>query len=294
MAKYGKPIRFIIIGQNSRLGKAIISHTRDLQPSISMVGLSSREINQVEFIQKIEGILQEKDFYQDVIIWCAGTSSNRSSKTDCMRDEVALEEFCEIILKQDHYSPRFCYFSSGGTVYGKSPGIVDENSPLNPQSNYAEMKLRSEATLIDFAMKCPAFLYIFRVANMYGGRGEYKRRSLIDVALTEKEIALLANPDSRKQYGTYHDYAKYFLTYITSFESEIGIPIIQNMYSEHAYSVQEILTLALEKNPHKKEFKIHNTAGTEDMECVELTSIHRHSLFSHSWAKLEDYLRDVV
>jgi nucleoside-diphosphate-sugar epimerase len=247
----------------------------------------------MDFRSKIEEILTTQNQYDDKIIWCAGSSSNRSNINDCKEDENRLQAFMDTILLSSTYTPSICYLSSGGTVYGKSPGVVSESSPLNPQSPYAEMKVRSEEFLLKIARSGKIAIYIFRLANVYGSAQSNNRMSFVQTALQKSEIYLTVNAASRKQYGSYQDYSSFILRYLDQFPLKTGSKIIQNVYSSHDYSISEILEITHPYRAFKNRHVIQESVSVNYFENVLLTSVQTGATLQFKWLSLEEYLREV-
>jgi len=293
MSEKEKPHRFIVIGKGGGFSQEIIRQIHLDNSKSASYNLSTRNINSQDFRSQINTFLATNKEFKDTIIWCAGSSSNRSNIGDCNIDGTKLHEFMETILTSSCYAPNLCYLSSGGSVYGKSPGVVNENSPLNPQSAYAEMKIRSEEFLAKIASHGRIGVYIFRVANVYGSAQSSNRMSIVEAALEKPEILLTVNTSSRKQYGTYQDYSKFILNYLGKFPLNPGSLLTQNVYSEHDYSISEILEITQPYAAFKDRKVIQELGSLNVYENVQLTSVHPESYLDIRWRSLEDYVRTV-
>jgi len=293
MLETEKPHRFIIIGKGGGFSKEIVRQLQLNTSKNTLYNLSTRDINSPDFHSQIDEILRTQNQYNDKIIWCAGSSSNRSNINDCKEDENRLKAFMDTILLSNTYTPSVCYLSSGGTVYGKSPGIVSESSPLNPQSAYAEMKLRSEEFLLRIASSGKIAIYLFRLANVYGSAQSNNRMSFVQTALQKPEIYLTVNAASRKQYGTYQDYSSFILRYLDHFPLKPGSKIIQNVYSGHDYSISDILEITYPYRASKNRYVIQESESVNHYENVLLTSVQSGATLDFKWLSLEEYLREV-
>jgi nucleoside-diphosphate-sugar epimerase len=291
MSEMEKPHRFIVIGKGGGFSQEIIRQIHLDNSKSASYNLSTRDINSRDSQIQIDTILKSKDQFKDTIIWCAGSSSNRSSISDCNKDEIKLREFMDTVLFSSNYSPNVCYLSSGGTVYGKSPGVVSELSPLNPQSAYAEMKVRSEEFLLSVASSGKIGIYLFRLANVYGSTHSNNRMSFVQAALNNPEIHLTVNPSSRKQYGTYQDYSSFILKYLDKFPLIPGAKLTQNVHSEHCYSISDILEITYQYRALKDRRIIRELGSLAEYENVHLTSVYSGVDLDFKWRSLEDYLR---
>ena len=282
--------KVLILGKGGRLADSLIKKIQNIDGGETPLTLSSREMATKEFDSIIESIRSRKQDYPLTIFWCSGSASNRSPLADCVADEKTLKKFIEICNKRVQSPPNFVYFSSGGTVYGNSPGIVSELSPLNPQTHYAEMKVKSEEFLLRSAEDGRIGLSIFRLANLYGGTSLNSRKSLIEIALTQNEIHLTVNPISTKQYGTYDDYSRYVVDFMKGRGPELGQPLVKNVFSEHSYSIQEILKLTGAHNPFLESRRVSPPDDYSRFENVILTSADRATNLNFDWTSLESYL----
>jgi len=283
--------KVLILGKGGRLADSLISKIQTSGEGEDPITLSSREMGSKEFDLVIESIRSRKNDPALTIFWCSGSASNRSTFADCEADEKTLRKFIEICSKRIQTPPNFVYFSSGGTVYGNCPGIVNELSPLNPQTHYAQMKVNSEEFLLRSAKEGRIRLSIFRLANLFGGKGLNSRKSLIEIALTQSEIHLTVNPKSTKQYGTYDDNSQYVLDFLEQFGPELGQPLVKNVFSEHSYSIENILKLTAAHNPFLESRRVSPPADYSRFENVTLTSADRATNLKFEWTSLESYLK---
>ena len=290
MSEAASNSRVLILGKGGRLSGSLIQKIQTSGGHQELVNLSTRAMGSNEFDSTFESFQLSKKEPEHVVFWCSGSSSNRSPFTDCQSDEKSLRDFIEIYCKRFQTPPHLIYFSSGGSVYGKSPGTVNELSPLNPETHYAEMKAKSEEFLLHSAREGRIRLTIFRLANLYGGYGLNRRQSLVEVALTQKEIFLSVNPKSTKQYGTYNDYAQYVLDFIKRFVPKFGNPIVKNLYSEHSYSIEDILKLTEIHNPFLYSRRVYPPSDYSFFENVILTSADQVTDINYGWATLESYI----
>jgi nucleoside-diphosphate-sugar epimerase len=289
MSESEKPHRFIVIGKGGGFSQEIIRQIKLDKSNNPVLNLSTRDIKTQEFQKHVDDILATQTEFKDTVIWSTGSSSNRSNSDDCKKDESVLQEFIQCLLASPAYSPNFCYFSSGGTIYGNSPGIVSETSHLNPQTAYAEMKVRSEEFLLRLAEIGRIGVYLFRIANVYGPNPGI-RKNFIHAALLNPEIYLTVNEMSRKQYGTYQDYSKYILRYMDEFPLAAGSKIVQNVYSSYSYSISEILEITEPYSAFKDRRVIRESGSLSRNEDVLLTSVNSEPDIGFKWQSLEDYL----
>jgi hypothetical protein len=282
--------KWMIVGSNGRLANSFLERfeiSKDLMPPIV---LSTRELGSRGFELNLEAIASNDEGQNVTIIWCSGSASNRSTSIECQNDEMMLRKFMDFYNTKVRFPPNLVYFSSGGTVYGNSPGIVNESSSLNPQTAYAEMKVRSEEFLFNLCREGRVSLSVLRLANLYGSKSSNSRLSLVDIALTKKDIYLTVNPTSTKQYGTYKDLAQFSINFINQFMPKPGSLVVKNVFPSHCYSIEEILDLTARHNPFHGSRQIFPPEDLSRYENVILTSIHTDTDIDFTWSSLQDHL----
>jgi hypothetical protein len=155
------------------------------------------------------------------------------------------------------------------------------------------MKIRSEEFLARFVSSGRIGVYIFRIANVYGSVHSSNRMSFVQAALKKQEIFLTVNASSRKQYGTYQDYSSYILKYLDKFQLTPGSKLTQNVYSEHSYSISELLEITHPYGAFKDRRIIRELGSLAEYENVHLASVNSGANLNIRWRSLEDYLRTV-
>lgn len=287
--------RFLVIGKNGRISTELISQLgQTLDPS-TLKNFSTRDLLRGNKAENQFDHQFKAELNQNTYIWASGSSGARSSPAECENDEVALRETIELIVNQDIKSPLFFYLSSGGTVYGNSPGRVNELSPLNPQSAYAEMKVRSEEFLRDVASENKINLIVLRLANIYGSRNTHAKQGFVDLALSGNLRKLSANINSTKQYGTFKDYAANIIQIMNlkiteNWDNKINT---LNVYPPHEYSIGKILELTKGLSSIDLQTFIQNQSEHLEEETVILERAWNIPLLKEYWATLENYLEDV-
>ena len=103
----------------------------------------------------------------DVVIWLAaivGDVACNVNKT--LTREINIDSVKWLV---ENYHGKIIYASTC-SVYGKNDGLLDENSPVNPLSYYAETKLIAE----NYVLKHPDSL-VFRLGTLFGQGDNYSR-----------------------------------------------------------------------------------------------------------------------
>ncbi len=287
--------RFMVIGKDGRISTELMSQLGQSLEASSLKNYSSRALLSRQENGNLFNDKYETDQLRNIYIWASGSSSARSNPADCEIDELVLRKTMALILDKNVKRPLFCYLSSGGTVYGNSPGHVNELSPLNPQSAYAEMKVRSENFLRDIAREKKIDLIVLRLANVYGSPINHAKQGLVDLAVSGNLQKLSANINSTKQYGTFRDYATNIIRIINLRINENWDEKIDtlNVYPPHEYSIGKILELTKGLSHLDLQTLIQNQTEYLEEETVILERIFKIPMFKEYWATLEGFIEDV-
>ena len=112
----------------------------------------------------------------------------------------AVERMGEIALGQN--IKKFIYVSTSH-VYARSNERISESYPLNPQSVYANQKMKAEDILLEIFREQPERLLILRVFSILDwGMPEYTLGGAIEKLLTEPETRTLSNSDDIRDFLT--------------------------------------------------------------------------------------------
>ncbi len=234
---------YLIVGREGRLASALLKNaSRDLNNEL-VFNVSARDL-EVKWNSSKLISLQTLN-----VIWSSGWAGARSDKETCNEDFKLFSLFIDRLfdLKCNHIN--FIFLSSGGTIYGNSPGPVTENSPVNPNSYYADMKLRSEELLLSKSSNKITPL-VLRLANLYGSNMATTKTSLIDECINNFPkgtlFSIFANLASQKQYGTFQDYAVSILEATKLMNAGMNQNRVLNLFPPHLYTVKEILEITSE------------------------------------------------
>ena len=234
---------YLIVGREGRLASALLKNaSRDLNNEL-VFNVSARDL-EVKWNSSKLISLQTLN-----VIWSSGWAGARSDKETCNEDFKLFSLFIDRLfdLKCNHIN--FIFLSSGGTIYGNSPGPVTENSPVNPNSYYADIKLRSEELLLSKSSNKITPL-ILRLANLYGSNLATPKTSLIDECINNfpkgKAFSIFTNLSSQKQYGTFQDYAMNILEATKLMSSSMNQCRVLNLFPPHLYTVKDILEVTSE------------------------------------------------
>jgi len=132
----------------------------------------------VDTVDMKDGSWKEKDFSEyDVVFHVAGIAHIKETKENAeLYYKVNRDLAYETAKKAKNDGVKQFIFLSSMSVYGIKNGVIDKDSPLNPQSNYGKSKLQAEElieSLADNAFK----VAISRPPMIYGKgcKGNYPR-----------------------------------------------------------------------------------------------------------------------
>lgn len=101
----------------------------------------------------------------DAVVWAASSNTPATLAANPGNAEQEVREFSEgLDLLSDLNLDRLIVLSSGGTVYGHAPTPHDEETQLEPVSDYGKLKAEIERVAKE---KCPN-VTILRLSNVYG------------------------------------------------------------------------------------------------------------------------------
>jgi nucleoside-diphosphate-sugar epimerase len=147
---------------------------------------------------------------------------------------------------------RFVYTSSC-SVYGVGSGdILDETSPVNPQTAYAECKVRVERDVLKLADRafCPTFL---RNATAYGAsprmRFDIVLNNLAGLAWTTKRIAMTSDGTPWRPLVHIADICTAVLCALEAPEDQVRGEIFNVGHNSDNYRVKEIAKIVADAFP---------------------------------------------
>jgi UDP-glucose 4-epimerase len=131
------------------------------------------------------------------VISAVGSSVPGSASLDQLPQELQRELNPHLQLFEEMHRAQvreLVFFSSGGTVYGAHPGIIQEDTPQNPISVYGMVKSKTEASIRTEAKNGRIDFLILRPSNPYGLFHRNPHQGLINVTLRKikagEEIAV--------------------------------------------------------------------------------------------------------
>lgn len=165
---------------------------------------------------------------------------------------------------------RFVFFSSGGTVYGKSNAKAKEDDALLPMSLYAKSKVMLENLLKESGLD----YLILRLSNPYGGyQLAGKRQGVVPIlvrsSLLEEPFHLWTKEDSIRDYFYIDDLANAIHLLI---QNDIHHEIV-NVGSGKGTSLKEVIDI-VESETNKKIQIVHENSDVLIVDSIIL-DIHK-------------------
>jgi UDP-glucose 4-epimerase len=186
------------------------------------------------------------------IVYLAHTNTPITSDADLPSDAALnLIPLLTLIqaIKGSGSRPHLIYFSSGGAVYGPSPGRVPlrECDACQPVSSYGVQKLAAEHYLRFAALRGILTATVLRVGNAYGTLLPSQRlQGLIGVAvnnlLHDRPLRIFGNPNNVRDYVHLDDIARICEMAMRPRETFA----VYNVGSGIGHSVREVLQIVAE------------------------------------------------
>lgn len=244
-----------------------------------------------DFLNNSKSISKSWKQRPSIFYWCAGSAKTSSTKEACEKDLNALKSF--LLTSSVMATPfNLVFLSSGGTVYGNSPGEVDETFPVNPGNYYAEMKVACEVLIQEAANQGQLKALVLRLANVYGHTSPMKPSGLVDLAVHSKHVNIFSSLSSTKQYGLNCDYSKNLINIIDCFGEPNFRLEIRNLFPPQYFSVNTIIELVQEFSNRNLEVSLAESEEFLPLQNVLLRNHHTIKSYPEYWSHLVEYLHD--
>tara|TARA_B100001564_G_C20623211_1_gene663391 strand:- start:7 stop:930 length:924 start_codon:yes stop_codon:yes gene_type:complete len=140
---------------------------------------------------------------------------------------------------------KIIFTSSGGTVYGPSKSMLNEQALKNPTSPHGIIKLTMEHFLTYFLNKTGINYDIFRISNIFGERQNTDKglgliNTVIEKAILKKEIEIFGDGSFNRNYVYVKDVAS-ALSLVTN--EDYFSSNIYNLSTSKFHSVNEIIDI---------------------------------------------------
>ncbi len=208
-------------------------------------GLYNENLASINYIkQDIRNIKKEELVGFDAIVHLAELSNDPLGQlAPQITYKINHEGACHLAkLAKASGIKRFIYISSC-SVYGIAEGIVDELSPISPQTVYAECKALVEKELNKLADDdfSPTFL---RSATVYGAspqlRFDTAINNLCGLAWTSKEIKLTSDGSPWRPFIHVEDLCRVIIELLSIERNKIHNQVFNLGKSEHNYQIKDV------------------------------------------------------
>ena len=208
-------------------------------------GLYNENLASINYIkQDIRNIRKEELAGFDAIVHLAELSNDPLGQlAPQITYKINHEGACHLAkLAKASGIKRFIYMSSC-SVYGIAEGIVDELSPISPQTVYAECKALVEKELNKLADDdfSPTFL---RSATVYGAspqlRFDTAINNLCGLAWTSKEIKLTSDGSPWRPFIHVEDLCRVIIEFLSIERNKIHNQVFNLGKSEHNYQIKDV------------------------------------------------------
>jgi nucleoside-diphosphate-sugar epimerase len=189
-------------------------------------------------------------------------------------------------------------FSSTYSNYGLSPEgkPVDEATPLNPQSLYAETKIAAERYLLNQSGETPSPL-IFRFATLYGTSPRTRFDLIVNQfvleAYTRRELLIYQRGYSRS-FIHVRDVARGILLGLEAPEEKVRGQVFNLGSEDGNYTKDEIVSLILKRLPETVVRYKDLTFGGDMRDITVSFNKVRHELGFESSLTVDDGVREVL
>ena len=221
------------------------------------------------------------------IIWAAGSAGARCTPLEAHTELSSIQR----VLREANFSQisRIVLLSSGGTVYGNNGYLPKkEDDPLEPQSTYAQLKVKVEQEFETLCRQYGISLITLRLANVFSTRINGLVGTLLNRTAKGLPFELFVHPNSTKQYGHSDDYAQLIIRYLEEIPMELNSQVF-NLYSPNHYSIHDILNIVR----GFRHFEVIKSLKDNQLpiDSCELTTKFPDFIQSHNWLTLEDFVQ---
>ena len=205
----------ILVGAGGFLGYSLARHFSNKRMHFATISRSFQWLPALFERRFIGSASEAVDFFGDdydeiTVLYMAGSPNLVLAEQEPLFDlDLHLSEiksFLQFFLNLKSICKQFYFFSSAGTVYGDSKGVIKtEMSELYPKSAYGKRNVALESFVLSWARSNGAQASILRVTNPFGpGQSRFRRRgliqALIDSASTGQQVLIRGNGYQKRDY----------------------------------------------------------------------------------------------
>ena len=227
--------RVIVLGSNGFIGRRLVSHLI-AGGDAEVTGFDRSASGCNADLRFVEGQFEDTDALrrylkgQNVVFHLISQSIPSSTWLDPVSDvEKNLIPSIRLIeAAADAGVERIAFASSGGTVYGRQPGLLDEESRTEPFSPYGIVK-RSIESFLQYAEDRYGLRYdLYRISNVYGeGMNIQKGLGFINTALElmlrGQTIKIFGDGETLRDYVHVDDVARFLATTVRRGKGKSGV-----------------------------------------------------------------------
>jgi len=242
-------MNILITGGSGFLGKHLVAALLQDGHKITLIGKEGSKDARINSVQcdlldydKIDDLRKAGALYKtDVVIHLAAImpSKNDEKKDIVVQNATITKNVFSLV------NPACFIFASSVDVYPRSEQIVEENTILQPLSEYGLSKQKSEEECLRWSKNNPnSQLLILRFSHLYGPADTNRKMidNLMRNALLGKKSTILGEGNDKRTYLYVEDAVRAIQLCLQSKESGIF-----NLGGSKAYSVEEVIS-TLEKN----------------------------------------------
>ncbi len=245
-------LKILILGSNSFIGGHFV---RGLlaRKDVDLTLFGKRKEIEFSFLKQIEGdfsnqeILKEAVTGQDIVYhFISQTIPSNSWNTPRFEIENNLLPFLNFIETASQSDvKKICFASSGGTIYGLQPEILNEDSKTDPFSPYGIIKRANESFLLYAKAKYQINYDIYRISNVYGERQNTNKglgfvNTALENILENRPVIIYGDGEKIRDYIYAQDVSR-LLT--LSIEKNIKDSDIYNVSSGFSISLNSLIEL---------------------------------------------------
>nr|WP_315223157.1 NAD-dependent epimerase/dehydratase family protein [uncultured Flavobacterium sp.] len=273
----------IIVSRNARL----IDSSFFTDKNVEIVLGSIKDYNLIEKI-----IL---DYKVNVVFHLVSSLIPSSSQTDFYSslEDVIVPTFklIDFIATRDI---KFIFFSSGGTIYGNSNGLIKEDTQLNPINNYGYSKLTIENYIIYKSNISSLNYIILRPSNVYGKYQSFNgNQGFISVAINkihnDQVIHIWGTGKTIRDYIHVDDLTAILKKIVTNSISNNSF----NLSTGIGFSLLEIISI-IENNLNKKAVLSFDCERIIDANSVILDNSKILEIIDHDFINIQEGIKSQI
>ena len=202
--------------------------------------LSENSLKIPNLISDIRNITNEHLKNIDAIFHLAGLSNDPLGELNSkLTNEINYVSTVNLAKRAKESGVKRFVFSSSCSTYGQNDNLVDENSSLEPLTEYAKSKVNSEKKILELNDET-----ILRNATVYGTSSNMRLdlvvNNLLASAFVSGKIELLSDGTSWRPLLHVNDMANAFITVLTSSSNLVSGQIFNVGNNDENFTVKQI------------------------------------------------------